>query len=441
MEERDKPKVNPYTSYIYSFPHKRAYRDFEKPENLRELWGKNTDKDISLYIHIPFCTNKCGYCNLMSTTCFTEKRLEEYVNKLTEEMKAYGKILKTEENPDMFTSVILGGGTPTILSTGLMEKLLKMLEKYMNIDFEKIFFSVETSPKTLTPEYLLLLEKYHLNRLSIGVQSFYNNELTGIFRYELEQDIEKALKAVFSEINRIEIRNLDLIYGLPEQTEKTWENSLQRVIQYKPEEIFIYPLYIREKTKLYYNYKADRDLMIKMYENAADILKKNGYIQTSMRNFILSDMKEKLYPEYSCQENKMLGLGCGARSYIENIHYSGKYAVEDKNINNIIDNYLKKENSGIAKYGYKLSPEEQKIKYILKSILKITGFKIEEYREKYIKDPLEDFPELDRLINEGYLINENGRIFPAEKGLMYSDYIGTLFITDSIKRKTEEFTE
>ena len=443
MKSINNSRINRYSSYIYSFPHKKSYREFEKNENLAELWGNGDNSAISLYIHIPFCTNKCGYCNLMSTVCFSDERLEQYVNKLIEEIKAYGKmgIAGAENNKAGFSSVILGGGTPTVLGMGLMEKLFMSLEKYLNIDFEKTFFSIETSPKTLSGEYFQFLKKYHLNRLSIGVQSFFDNELKEIYRNEPEKDIENALKILFSEENSIEIRNLDLIYGLPGQTMKTWEESLNRVISYKPEEIFIYPLYVREKTKLFENYMADPELMGQMYDNAVGILSENGYVQTSMRNFIAESMKEKLYPDYSCQENKMLGIGCGARSYIGNVHYSRKYAVEDVNINNIINDYLKEEDFTFAGYGYKLSEEEQKIKYVLKSILKITGFNPEDYSEKFHTDPLTEFSELGRLINEGYLIREGNRIFPSAKGLKYSDYIGTLFITDEIKRKMEEFME
>ena len=441
MENRNDLIVNPYSSYMYSFPHKKAYREFEKPEDLGKLWGKSENRDISLYIHIPFCTNKCGYCNLMSTTCFSGERLENYTNKLIEEIREYSEILGTEKNSARFSSVILGGGTPTVLDIRLMEEILTALEKYLGIDFRKTFFSMETSPKTLSYEYFQFLNKYHINRVSIGIQSFYDDELKAIYRNELEENINSALDMLFSEENSIEIRNLDLIYGLPGQTMSTWENSLFKVINYKPEEIFIYPLYVREKTKLYKNYKADHIYMEQMYENAVKILVENGYIQTSMRNFISKNMREKLYPDYSCQENKMLGIGCGARSYIENIHYSRKYAVEDKNINAIIDAYLKEENFRFAEYGYKLSEKEQKIKYILKSILKITGFNPEDYRKKFHTDAAVEFSGLERLINEGYLINEGSRIFPSAKGLKYSDYIGTLFITDNIKRKMKEFTE
>ena len=142
MKNINNPRINPYNSYIYSFPHKKSYREFEKPENLGKLWGNKDNSNISLYIHIPFCTNKCGYCNLMSTTCFSAGRLEQYVNKLIEEIRSYREtgILGAGNNKAEFSSVILGGGTPTVLDTGLMEKLLMSLEQYLDIDFENTFF-------------------------------------------------------------------------------------------------------------------------------------------------------------------------------------------------------------------------------------------------------------------------------------------------------------
>lgn len=440
--EKNKEKINPYESYIYSYPHKKSYREFEKSVNLKKLWRHSARKNISLYIHIPFCSNKCGYCNLLSTTCFSNKRLEVYVEKLIQEVEKYKEILNIKETDEIFTSVILGGGTPTILSINLMRKLLESVKHHLNVDFSKVFFSIETSPKTLSKEYLEFLKEYNIKRVSIGIQSFKNIELLKIYRNELSKDIEEAMKVIFNPLEKnVEIRNLDLIYGLPDQTLKTWEESLKRVIDYNPEEIFIYPLYVREKTKLYENYKRDHKLMEQMYDYGVKILNENGYVQTSMRNFINKNMEKELYPDYSCQENEMLGIGCGARSYIENIHYSRKYAVEDKNINKIIDSYLKENNFETAEYGYILSLEEEKIKYILKSILKVTGLDIKEYTNKFNTDPVVEFPELQKLTDEEFLILKNKRIFPSDKGLKYSDYIGTLFISEEINKKINEFAE
>ena len=430
--------LTPYKSYIYSYPHKKSYREFEKPVNLKKLWD-GTNK-VSLYIHIPFCSNKCGYCNLLSTTCFSDERLIFYVKKLIQEIKEYRKILNIQ-NKNIFSSVILGGGTPTILGIELMRELLACIEKELNVNFEDTFFSIETSPKTISKEYIHLLKKYHINRISIGVQSFENSELLNIYRNEPVENIENALELIFDPENNIEIKNLDLIYGLPNQTIKSWENSLNKLLSYSSEEIFLYPLYVREKTALHKNFKENHLLMEKMYETGRTLLIENGYVQTSMRNFIHKNMISKLYPSHSCQENKMLGLGCGARSYIGNVHYSRKYAVDDKNINKIIDDYLDEENFETADYGYILSADEQKTHYILKSILKITGLDMADYENKFGISPYADFGELKFLINNGFLLEEKSRILLTEKGLKYSDFIGTLFISEDITEKINGFVE
>ena len=90
-------KLNKYNSYIYSYPHKKAYRDFHEPMNLKDLWKNKKSKGLTFYIHIPFCMNKCGYCNLLSTTNFDGSKLDKYVDKLIEEMKSIRGFLELEE--------------------------------------------------------------------------------------------------------------------------------------------------------------------------------------------------------------------------------------------------------------------------------------------------------------------------------------------------------
>lgn len=429
---------NPYKNYIYSYPHKKAYREFKDEIDLKKLWENRKTKDLTLYIHIPFCNSKCGYCNLFSTTAVNNEKIIRYVDKLIEEIKAIKEILEIEEEA-LFKAVIFGGGTPTILGVNPMEKLLKVLANELSIDFKNVFFSIETSPKTMSREYMDLLKKYNINRISMGIQSFNSCELKEIYRFEDMGSIEKSLDIIFNE--DIEIRNLDLIYGIPSQDIESWKDSLLKVISYKPEEIFIYPLYIREKTKLYNNYKRDFNKMMKMYDIGKELLIKNGYIQTSMRNFIREDMKNKLYPSYSCQESEMIGIGCGARSYISNVHYSRKYAVNQSNIDNIIEAYLKEENFYFATYGYVLSEEEIKRKYILKSILKVSGLDINMYFERFGTYPIDDFKELEELMDGGFLEADNSILHPTDTGIKYSDAIGCLFISNEVNKKVNEFLE
>ncbi len=429
---------NPYKNYIYSYPHKKAYREFKEEIDLKKLWKNRKTKDLTLYIHIPFCNSKCGYCNLFSTTAVNNEKIIRYVDKLIKEIKAIKEVLQIKEEA-LFKAVIFGGGTPTILGVNLMEKLLKVLANELSIDFKNVFFSIETSPKTMSIEYMDLLKKYNINRISMGIQSFSSCELKEVYRFEDMGSIEKSLDIIFNE--DIEIRNLDLIYGIPSQDIESWKDSLLKVISYKPEEIFIYPLYIREKTKLYNNYKRDFNKMMKMYDIGKELLIKNGYIQTSMRNFIRKDMKNKLYPSYSCQESEMIGIGCGARSYISNVHYSRKYAVNQSNIDNIIEAYLKEGNFYFATYGSVLSEEEIKRKYILKSILKVSGLDINMYFERFGTYPIDDFKELKELIDGAFLEADNSRLYPTEIGIKYSDAIGCLFISDEVNKKVNEFLE
>jgi oxygen-independent coproporphyrinogen-3 oxidase len=432
--------ANPYENYIYSYPHKKAYGEFSKPIQLEVLWGNSASKDLTLYIHIPFCMNKCGYCNLLSTTSFGRAKMNQYVDQMMKEMTAIRQFLGIrmgEESP--FSSVILGGGTPTIIEDFELKRLVEAISTILYVDFEKVFFSTETSPRTITKSKLNILKEYHIDRVSMGVQSFNNEELNNIYRRESVNEIEKALQLLFKE--NIPIKNLDLIYGIPFQTMETWEASLQKIIEYKPEEIYLYPLYIREKTGLYEKYKRDIGLMGSMYEFAKNILRENNYIQTSMRNFIRADWKKALFPEYSCQENEMIGIGCGARSYRENVHYSRKYAVEEDNINKIIEEYLNEKDFSVARYGYQLSEDELKRRYILKSILKISGLDIEDYHSRFNSFPVAEFKELKFLLDNDFLLQKESQIYPTEKGIRCSDAIGNLFISGEVKQKVDNYQE
>lgn len=430
---------DPYQNYIYSYPHKMSYREFENPINLKKLWSSKTDEKITLYIHIPFCISKCGYCNLLSSTKIQRNRISQYVAQLVTEIKSVGKFLEIEKsNENLFSSVIFGGGTPSILEAEEIKDILDAIAKYLKVDYKKTFLSTEVSPRTLTIEKLDLFKKYGVDRISMGIQSFKENELENIHRFEGIDQINKSINLLFNE--KLPIRNLDLIYGIEGQTMDTWKESLKKVVDNFPEEMYIYPLYIRENTCLYLKAEKNIELMKEMYNFAREFLKECGYIQTSMRNFIRKDMKMDLYPEYSCQENAMIGIGCGARSYIGNVHYSRKYAVLQKNINEIIDDYIQETDFSCAKHGYILNQDEMKRRYIQKSILKVTGLDIIDYESKFGKTPNE-FGEFNLLIENKFIEKQDNRYYPTDKGLLYSDAIGPLFISEIVKNKISEFQE
>ncbi len=431
----------PYQNYIYSYPHKRSYREFKTPFELKKLWQAHPKRGITLYLHLPFCEHKCGYCNLFSTTNFTQHKLEQYLQQLLRELQSVKDFLALPEGEQPFTKVILGGGTPTVLEVNLLRKLFEAVQEILGLDFGKIFLAIETSPHTLSQAKLSLLEEYQFNRVSIGVQSFQASELKRLQRRQSLVEIEAALELLFSA--QFKIRNLDLIYGIPAQTLDSWQESLQRVVQYQPEELYLYPLYLREKTSLYQEHSWQRNeiLMLELYEFAKSFLSQNNYLQTSMRNFIRKDQAAKLAPAVGCQMNEMIGIGCGARSYCGQVHYSRRYAVAQGQIDQIIDDYLKETDFQIARYGRILDLDEQKRLYILKSILKITGFKLSDYQELFGTAPGEDYPELNLLIAEGFLRRDGEYITPTEQGLKYSDSIGELFVSELTRTRMQHFGE
>ncbi|MBP2655812.1 MAG: putative oxygen-independent coproporphyrogen oxidase [Firmicutes bacterium] len=431
---------NRFAGYMYSYPHKTAYRNFARPLDLKELWRTSTSKPLTLYLHIPFCLNKCGYCNLLSTTSFGKPQISRYVGKMLEEMAAVRVFLELDQRKDrIFSSVIVGGGTPTILSDEDLKKLLAGIAGILDINFSKTFFSIETSPRTLTKSKLELLKAYHVDRISMGVQSFNSRELDQSFRRESVSEIETALALLFEQ--QIPIRNLDLIYGIPTQTKDSWKNSLEKAITYAPDELYLYPLYVREKTKMFDRSQCDIRLMGELYELGKEVLAEHNYLQTSMRNFIHRRQTAGLFPEYSCQENEMIGIGCGARSYCGRVHYSRSYAVDEANINAIINEYLAETNFTAARYGYRLTDDELKRRYIIKSILKITGLDSAEYYARFQTQPADDFSELAFLVEHGFLEQRNKCLYPTAKGIRYSDAIGQLFVSKEVSAKMAAYQE
>lgn len=137
----------------------------------------------------------------------------------------------------------------------------------------------------------------------------------------------------------------------------------------------------------------------------------------------------------------MIGIGCGARSYRGRVHYSRKYAVAEENVNKIIEAYLEETDFGAACYGYLLNEDELKRRYIVKSILKVSGLDMEEYQLKFKTLPVEEYKELQFLLDNGFLRQRSNRLYPTEKGMMYSDAVGNLFISSEVRKKIADYQE
>jgi oxygen-independent coproporphyrinogen III oxidase len=428
---------NPYEGYAYSYPHKHAYRPFDTAISLQKLWEEEPKDALFLYLHIPFCEMRCGFCNLFTVANPKGNLAEQYLNAL----KTQAEVVKNALGDSNFARIAVGGGTPTFLEMPELAQLFSIIQSTMQANTLDTPFSFEMSPKTITPEKLLFLQQNGVDRVSIGIQSFVETEQKSLGRPQKNKEVFEAL----SMIRNIDFKalNIDLIYGTYGQTAESWLFSLQAAMEYKPEEIFIYPLYTRPLTGIEKMAKNEKDNRFDLYLLAKDYLISNGYEQISMRMFRLKSITNADNTLlYCCQEDGMVGLGAGARSYTKYVHYSSEYAVGSKNVKGIIQDFVEKTPSdyAVANYGIRINDDELKRRYVIKSILQTSGLDIFQYRRFFKSEVLDEQPKLIELLDSGLCFVENNtHIKLTSKGIDYSDAIGPWLYSTEIMSKIKEF--
>lgn len=416
-----------YQQYMYSYPHKTSYEKIKKLNISKEL----NNKVESLYIHIPFCQSKCGYCNLFSIANSKQEILDSYLNAIKRQSFQFKNILKKEFIN--LNSLILGGGTPLVLSKSQLDKIFQLAINDFNFDFKSKFFAIETSPNQTDLEILKFLKEFNLNRISIGIQSFVEKELESLQRFHNFKSCISSLEKIKS--LDFDILNIDLIYGIPNQTIESLIFSLKKTLYFSPEEIFIYPLYQKPNTRIFNKFEIDEKLQYKMYFKTKEFLTENGYHQISMRRFV------KKKPEFlgSCGFENMLSLGCGARSYLDNIHFCETYTSKSSECLNQLMQFNEKTNFLENISFFNLNIYEQKRRFVIKNLLHIFGFNILEYNSKFSGDFFEDFPILNEWIEKNWVIFKNNHIKLTDLGLSLSDYIGPMLISKNVLKKMENF--
>lgn len=283
---------------------------------------------MEIYIHIPFCIQKCHYCDFLSAPA-DERLHNRYAGALLREIRYYGETLGAVP----VSTIYIGGGTPTCVDPSYIELFLKQLRLSFAVA-EDAEITVECNPGTLSREKLLTYRNAGVNRLSIGLQSTHEDELRLLGRiHTYEQFLEGydlARKCGFSNIN------VDLMSALPYQTLEKFLVSLKRVIALKPEHVSAYTLMIEPGTPFYEKYKFDavlreagkptkflpsEDVEYEIYQQTTAMLQQNGYEQYEVSNYARSG--------YACRHNvgywkriPYLGLGLGASSLLDEVRYS-----------------------------------------------------------------------------------------------------------------------
>ncbi len=373
---------------------------------------------ISLYIHIPFCAQKCLYCDFPSFARKDHLR-KAYIEALNKEIIS----LREKHNNLEINTIFIGGGTPSVLEADELECLLKEVAKLnMAKDVE---YSMECNPGNLTEEKLEVMKKYGVNRISMGLQAKQDNLLKGLGRIHnyktFKENFLLAKKVGFNNIN------VDLMFGLPNQRLNEWEETLREIISLEPAHISAYSLIIEEGTAFYNLYENDKlklpteEEERKMYHLAKKILEENGFNQYEISNYAKEGKECRHNLAYWNMDN-WIGVGSAAASYID-----GKRI---KNISSVEEyiNSIKDKGEAIEEI-INNSKNDNMEEFMFMGLRKINGIDENEFKNRFSMNINNVYGEIiNKYIDEGLLIRESGRIFLSEKGIEISNIIMADFL-------------
>ena len=354
----------------------------------------------SLYIHIPFCEAICDYCDFAKLQYF-HSFAEKYLLALEKELK---------ERVDNFElkTIYIGGGTPTSLSDEQFERLLKMVEPYSKSVIE---YTVEANPESLTLFKIKLLSKYHINRVSIGVESTDDQILKSINRHHTFKDVETAVNNLRD--NGITNINLDLIIGLPNVSSKMLIKDIKNILLLNPNHISCYSLTVHEHTVFHINGIEEPvdEYAYEAYKDINEILKENGFIHYEVSNWAKAGYESKHNLTYWRNE-QYYGVGLAASGYINDVRY--------KNTTNFQE-YI----SGVNKEEIDHVSSKDDMEYeIMLRLRTDEGLNLDEFKEKFGCDLLKEKGEvISNYVQQGYLVHEGNVIKPTFDGMMMLDKI------------------
>lgn len=370
--------------------------------------------ELGIYIHIPFCKQKCYYCDFVSFNN-KEEKINQYIEALKEEVESYDF---TKYN---VTTIYIGGGTPSYLDSKKIVELLKKLKDKIQT-FEDIEITIEVNPGTITEEKLQDYKNIGINRLSIGLQTTNDKLLQQIGRIHKYEDFlktyELAKKVGFENIN------IDLMLGLPNQTIEDLKQSLEQIKYLNPTHISVYSLIVEEETKLanlIANGKInlpDEELERQMYWYVKNILELSGYNHYEISNFSLQG-KESKHNVNCWKQKQYIGLGLAAHSYLDGKRYSNTEVMEEY-LENIEQNRIIQEIQ---------NKEDMEKEFMIIGLRMLSGISINEFKVKFGKNPLYLFrKELNKLAKQDLIEVDLDNIKLTNKGLDLANLVFEEFI-------------
>ncbi len=375
-------------------------------------------KDIGIYIHIPFCKQKCYYCDFLSfAKC--ENKVDEYIKSLINEIEN-NKIENEKKQNIQVSTVYIGGGTPSIIHEDYIEQIVQTIRKKFNV-LKNAEVTIEINPGTVNEKKIQKYREVGINRLSIGLQSTNDKILNEIGRIHNFEQFKQTY--ITARENGFENINVDLMLALPNQTVQDLRESIENIIELNPEHISVYSLILEENTKLEQLVSKgelklpDDDVEREMYWYVKNKLEEKGYKHYEISNFAKKGYESK--HNLNCwNQMEYLGFGLGAHSYFEDKRYS--------NTNNL-DEYIIGKNQ-IEIHEIQNLYDKQK-EYMMLGLRKIDGVKISDFKNKFVQNPLYIFRnELEKLAEENLIIVNLDSIKLTNKGIDLANLVWEEFV-------------
>lgn len=378
-------------------------------------------KALSIYVHIPFCVQKCAYCDFLSAPADVGTQ-EQYLHQL---MKEISKKAAQYAQDYIVKTIFIGGGTPTSVPSSLLCEVLQTIQQCFKVEAQAEI-SMECNPGTVDEKALQVYRDAGVNRLSIGLQSTQDRLLRKLGRiHTFEQFLttyQAARRVGFDNIN------IDLMSALPDQTLEDYEQTLETILALEPEHISAYSLIVEEGTPFYEMELAlpDEDTERKMYERTKQILAQKGYVRYEISNYAKRE-KECKHNLVYWQRGEYLGLGIGAASLLK---HSALEEVRLKN-NSDLNTYL----AGDFSYEEEetLSRKDAMEEFFFLGLRTMQGVSLFDFVEQFGEDTITWFEEaITQNIREGLLEQQGEWLRLTDKGIDVSNVVFARFLLDEI---------
>lgn len=387
-------------------------------------------KNIGIYIHIPFCIQKCRYCDFKSYAGKNDK-IKEYIKWVKYELAGIGIANKADyengiDKLAIIDTIYIGGGTPSLIDSHYITEIIETIKTNYTLK-EDLEITIEANPGTVTEEKLQDYINCGINRISIGLQSSKDSLLKQLGRIHTYEEFEKAYtlarKVGFKNIN------VDLMIGISNQTIEDVEESLNKIIVHQPEHISVYSLIVEEGTPLYDDIEHGKLILPedeferKMYWLVKRKLEEKDYIHYEISNFAKQGYESK-HNKNCWNQEEYIGVGAAAHSYTNNTRYSNIDTIEE-----YIENYKKGKEADNFIFHEKQNKENKMKEYMILGLRKIQGIQIQEFKKRFGENPIYIYhKELEKLVNKELIEIDGDNIKLTDRGIDLANLVWEEFV-------------